>query len=694
VAVRYADFELGLIWDAAQESFDVNLRFTDAANVDRVVPLKGSVRIDLPALAALVNSEEEYAQKLTETIFEVPAIRDFYRDVTAATGAVPVHFRLHIDGSDEFHSIRWELLRDPDAPGAPIATSRNVLFSRYLGGGDWRPVPNIPARNLRALIVIAGPADLADYQPAGRRLAPVRVAEELAAAQSALAPFGPVALARAGAGEATLAETIARLEDGFDILYLVGHGAQTADVPLIFFENADGTADPVDARRLEERIRNLDRRPTLVVLNSCQSGGTGDLRHSEDGGALAALGPRLARAGVAAVVAMQGDVTMATASTFATTFFAEFAQDKVVDRAMAVARDAVRDRPDWWVPVLFSRLRSGRIDHEPRFAEREESTWGGLKVKMRTGDITPVVGPGLSEGILGSRQEIAQRWARRWQMPLAPYGRSNLVQVAQYLRVGQDPATVSAYLHDYLKTELLERIQNARGDDPFVDLPGELVDGEQPEQVILEIGRRLRARDGGDSYRVVAALPVKVFVTTGWTDLLQEALREANPRKEPLTLCFPWTDRVDWADQETPDPPTVERPWVYHLGGRLEQPESLVLTEDDYFEWLTEWIDKKLIIHPAVRGALTRHALLFLGYRLDDWDFRVVFQAIKSFRGGIKAHRHHHIGVQLRPESQLIEREAAQRYLESYFGIDNVNIFWSDTRTFLDRLCERTGIRP
>jgi hypothetical protein len=50
--------------------------------------------------------------------------------------------------------------------------------------------------------------------------------------------------------------------------------------------------------------------------------------------------------------------------------------------------------------------------------------------------------------------------------------------------------------------------------------------------------------------------------------------------------------------------------------------------------------------------------------------------------------------VQLRPESQTIEREAAQRYLESYFGEDKVNIFWDDTTSFLGKLVERTGLQP
>ena len=46
------------------------------------------------------------------------------------------------------------------------------------------------------------------------------------------------------------------------------------------------------------------------------------------------------------------------------------------------------------------------------------------------------------------------------------------------------------------------------------------------------------------------------------------------------------------------------------------------------------------------------------------------------------------------PETSVVEPEAAQRYLESYFGDDRVNIFWADTRTFLDELRFRTGITP
>ena len=137
--------------------------------------------------------------------------------------------------------------------------------------------------------------------------------------------------------------------------------------------------------------------------------------------------------------------------------------------------------------------------------------------------------------------------------------------------------------------------------------------------------------------------------------------------------------------------PTAERPLVYHLFGRFDHPQSLVLTEEDYFGWFTAWHSRRLEIPAVVRSALVEKSLLFIGFRLDDWDFRVIFQAIRSFGGRQLMEENVHVGVQLSPENQLIEPEAAQEYLESYFG-DKVNIYWGDARRFLDELRARTGL--
>ena len=117
------------------------------------------------------------------------------------------------------------------------------------------------------------------------------------------------------------------------------------------------------------------------------------------------------------MIAMQNNLKVATAREFASAFFEEFARTSIVDVAAAAARGRIRDRRDWWVPVLFSRLRSGRLRYPSGFIGGDEAAWDNLGAMVRANQLTPVLGPGLADGLVGARREIAQRWAKRWQMP-------------------------------------------------------------------------------------------------------------------------------------------------------------------------------------------------------------------------------------------------------------------------------------
>jgi hypothetical protein len=687
-----ADLEIGLRWDRRGEALYASLRFDVAGSTAEFweQPEK-PVTIDLDELGRLSADQVAYGAALGEMLLRPEDIGPFYGKAVAVAESqdLTLHLRLHLDAPRRLHAVNWESLRDPTS-GAPIATRSGVLLSRYLSSPDWRVIPAVGRHELRALAVVAAPTDIESYQPGGRRLAPIRVDEEVERARAALGVFGDVD--EIVHGDATLNRVLEALDRGVDVLYLVCHGGLSGDVPVIYLEADDGTTDSVDGRKLAERLLGLDRRPTVVLLCSCQSASNGNERWSDDKGELAALGPRLASAGVSAVVAMQGDVSMETAAMFTPAFFEALADDGVVDRAMAVARRRVAGREDWWVPVLYSRLRSGRTYYRPEFAERADETWEMLRVQMDRGNFTPVLGPGLADSILSSRQELARSFVERWQMPLARHSQGDLAQVAQYLRVRSAPGVVRSQLIEFLAKEMATRRDAASGpDDPYWQLE---LDEQQPERAILEVGRRLREHDPGDPYRIVASLPAKVFVTTAWTDLLQDALRNADPPRDPVTKVFRWRDRgfADPDDEDLPEEPTRERPLVYHLFGRFEDPASLVLTEEDYFAWFSAWHSRRKNIPPVVPRSLLETSLLFVGFRLDTWDFRVIFQAIKSFGGRELLKENVHVGVQLSPENDLIEPEAAQEYLESYFGNDKVSIYWGDARRFLEELSQRTGL--
>lgn len=682
-----ADLEVVLRWRPAEGKFDVSLAYDDPSDpYDRRNLVRDPIDIDTGALNLLADDEPAYGAALSDMLFASDESRTFYAEARAVVDrrGAPLHMRLLVDprAPRRFHAMRWESLRDP-ADGQPIATKPNLLFSRYLSSGDWRKIAPPPRHDLHALLVVANPRNLADYKRGGTVLHPINVDEELRRAHAALAGMHVTELVSGGA--AALDAILEGLERDIDVFYLVCHGALTGDEPRLYLERPDGITDPVDGTLLADRVAELEHRPTLAVLCSCQSAGDGEAATTSDGGALSALGPQLAAAGVAAVVAMQGNVTMRTAGRFLTEFFRALSVDGVVDRAAAVARGYVREEPDWWVPTLFSRLRSGRTYYRPEFDEQGDYTFGALVSKIEDRACTPVLGSGMADRFLTSRQAIARLWADRWQMPIAEHARGDLAKVAQYMRTRTAPDTPKTELRRYVITEFRDRW----GDQ----LPEELYRPEQLPALLREIARRYREKDGNDPYSMVASLDLPVYVTTSWTGLLEDALVEAG--RKPIVRSFAWHHKRNLEGPLDFDENDRDHPLVYHLFGRVEDLASVVLSEDDYFAWMTAWIRNPQLIPDPVRAALTSRSLMFLGYRLDDWEFRVLSQSIKSFPGSSRLGDFVHVGVQLSPEdNQDIEPEAAQEYLESSFSQEamRLNIYWGESHQFLAELRKRMQV--
>jgi hypothetical protein len=568
-----------------------------------------------------------------------------------------------------------------------VATRHNVLLSRYLSTPDWRPVPLPPWHRLTALVAVANP-DVSRKARVGMPdvpLYPIDASDELRRAREALDGMQVRELVEPGT--ATLKGIIAALGEGVDLLYLVCHGGIYEEDPILYLEDEQGMTDVVRGAELVERVAELERPPTLVVLCSCQSAGKGDEATTSDKGTLCALGPRLAGAGVAAVVGMQGNVTMRTAAKFFPAFFAELRKDGVVDRAMAVARGVVSDHEqDWWMPVLYTRLKLGCGWYQPEFGEDGDVRFRALIKSIDAGMCTAVLGSGIAgERILPSREELAANWADQWLMPIAAASRLDLAKVAQYLSVRTAPRQTQTEVGLYLGAELRERYG--------ATLPPEVRNSENAGDLIRAVGDRYRqASRDKDPYSVLADLKLPIYVTTSWTSLLEDAIAAAG--REPVVRYFDW-HQSRREDDDLPTP-TRDKPLVYHLFGTLDDPASLVVTEDHYFAWLTTWIkraDKDESIPRCVATALTDRSLLFLGYHLDDWEFRVLFHSIKSFPGSVLLRDNLHVGVQVSPTSSAIEPEIAQDYLGKYFGQDRVHIYWGTCERFLDDLVSRRSHR-
>jgi hypothetical protein len=132
--------------------------------------------------------------------------------------------------------------------------------------------------------------------------------------------------------------------------------------------------------------------------------------------------------------------------------------------------------------------------------------------------------------------------------------------------------------------------------------------------------------------------------------------------------------------------PDERRPLVYHLFGHLARRRSLVITEDDYFDFLIGITRDKDLVPSGVRRAFADSSLMFLGFRLDEWDFRVLFRSIVNQEGD-RRKEHTHVAVQIDPEEgSTIEPDRARTYLEKYFQGSNITIYWGSTESFIKQL--------
>jgi hypothetical protein len=668
--MQFADLELSL-HRRGDARYAVEARFSQPESDADIRLLNEEVIVQLESaeLRQLEIDPLAYGQALSQHLFAPPALRSaFARARTAADSAnLPLRVRLFIAPSaQELHGLRWETLHDPEED-RPLLTSERLFFSRYLASGDWRPVKLRPKASLRALVVIANPADLADYD-----MAEVDLPAELERAQKGLGQIEITTLA--APGQATIEHIGASLRDGYDILYLVAHGTFVDDESWLWLEDETGNIARTAGSELITRMQELDQRPRLIVLVSCQSAGNAQ----GEADSITALGPRLAEAGVPAVIAMQGNLSMVTAAAFLPVFFTELQRDGQIDRAVAVARGAVRQREDSWMPVLFMRLRSGRIWYVPGFGDDGASfeKWPTIVRSIRRGQCTPIIGAHFTERVLGSPQQVAQRWAETYNFPMAPHQREDLPQVSQYLAINQDAQFPRDELAQHMRRELLRKLP----------AKSELTPDSELTDLLAAIGAHEREHNPSDPNKLLAEQPFPIYITSTQHTLLTEALKAVG--KDPQTEICIWNDElkdilISVFEDEPDYKPTAERPLIFHLFGRVDVPESLVLTEDDFFDYLIAISLERERIPPVIREALTDTALLFLGFRLDDWDFRVLYRSLMSQEGRNRRRKYAHIAGQVMfDEERFLAPERAKKYLETYFQSNDISLFWGSVDDF------------
>jgi hypothetical protein len=277
-----------------------------------------------------------------------------------------------------------------------------------------------------------------------------------------------------------------------------------------------------------------------------------------------------------------------------------------------------------------------------------DGDWDTLLGRIKEGKCTPFLGAGISYGILPLARDIAESWAKEHSYPMEDS--YDLGSVAQYLSIIRND---SMFPKDKAK-EFLERYY-----------PNDFSAIEA-------------------SHGFLATMPLPVYVTTNYDNFMFRALQ--SKMKTPKRVICKWNKSIPGSNDFTLEKGfqgNEQSPILFHLHGVTEVKESMVLTENDYIDFLVEMsTGNNSMIPPRIQEAITNSSLLFIGYGMKDWNFRVVFRGLVSKMA--QSLRRMSIAVQLNTEDK-----GKKDYLDQYFNDMNIRVFWGTAAEFINELKTR-----
>jgi WD40 repeat protein len=340
---------------------------------------EGVLQLDEAAYIALQQTEIDplaYGTVLGQALFR-ENLRDAFMQARAQS---PGHLRVLLVIEDpNLRPLHWESLCAPIGVGGGwrhLALDQRLLFSLYLPSLTDRRFPAIGRRDLRALVLVANPAEndrsSLPYFDGAATVAGVREAlGEI--------PVQVLANVEGADGQPTLNELCDRITaEHYTILHIVAHGwyRNSDGETILYLLDENSEVSPIPTSRLIERLDQLQGArglPHLAFLSTCESAAP----EAEREGALGGLAQRLVRElGMPAVVAMTKRVSVATATALAGRFYARLREHGEVARALVEAGVELADAGDITVPALYERLGgrplfSDSIDRELTDSEVE-----------------------------------------------------------------------------------------------------------------------------------------------------------------------------------------------------------------------------------------------------------------------------------------------------------------------------------
>jgi hypothetical protein len=116
-------------------------------------------------------------------------------------------------------------------------------------------------------------------------------------------------------------------------------------------------------------------------------------------------------------------------------------------------------------------------------------------------------------------------------------------------------------------------------------------------------------------------------VTTNYDRLFERALTAAG--KEPLRSIYSKT-RQETVDYDG-DTPTPSEPFVWKVHGDIGSPDSIVVTDEDYIEFVLRMSDRDPYdpIPETFKYYFKKWTTVFVGYSLIDYNLRLLFKTLR-----------------------------------------------------------------
>jgi hypothetical protein len=240
----------------------------------------------------------------------------------------------------------------------------------------------------------------------------------------------------------------------------------------------------------------------------------------------------------------------------------------------------------------------------PALSPFPESLWDMLLESIDEGAVVPVIGPELLDVTIDGRP---------------------------------------AQLYSYLAERLAEHL-NLPSDDlpttgPLQEVAGRwLAQGGQPEYLYPSLKRVFPTSSQiglPESLRQLAKiLPLKLFVTTSFDPLLQQALDEERYGRKAETRVLTYSPR-DEKDDLDGHFDANDGPVIFHLFGRLSALPIYAVTEEDTLE-VVHSLESESRRPARLFGQLAQRKILLIGANLPDWIARSFLRLIQGEPGRLR----------------------------------------------------------